>query len=599
MAEMNWHTKPKRGMWTALRIIILGAVAVLAFLYWPQVKQGGNELFGWEGRLVKVEPPNREEPLRLASATTDALKIGEPSQSGNDPAEERNATGERKYVVRKGDVLSVIGATKGIGWKKLAELNRLKPPYTIHPGQTLYLAEGHEAKAEASKSVTRAPRVTARIPVAKPKALPCIRLGALPFNPKHEQARTLQGIDQLTTLTAEQKAAAKEKVVMGDKASEKALVGTQVFAEMLYQKKDGQVKHVYDKPICTPEQGGVPEVMDTYDLGDGTFFAIPMRCGNPAVFRRPITVVEVPPAEEVPPPVAEAPQEVAPVLPPVSAFPAEDIFEAEGIFGGGVWNNKLAHGRWHYGEGALMAILPDGYRLGVGPYGMWGSGESKVSDYTWRERGFGPQVVLKKNFLQEQTDEFGQTSLLPAMWGLKLRYLPNDRVKGGNPVSGYAQTQEGKKLGLYAEYLARTSPDWLIGLSGEVWESFDRKIKSTWSGDKPQDRGSLAVNLFQQYRISDDWQMRFVEGVSHQNWDKLNFLRVSAEARWQETVMCGPNVAFALNKTAPYKTVSKGDLTTLGFACRLELGDTFRTWDREYRENFVQPVGQVSELNSE
>jgi hypothetical protein len=303
--------------------------------------------------------------------------------------------------------------------------------------------------------------------------------------------------------------------------------------------------------------------------------------------------------EEIPPPVvAEAsPESVSPAavtseaLLPISAFPTKDIAEWEAIVGAGVWDNKLAHGKWHYGEAAVTAILPDGYRLGGGVYGMWGSGASETSDYRWRERGYGPQLVLKRNFLKEQQDEFGQTSLMPAMWGLKLRYLPNDRVSGRDPVSGYAQTQDGKKLGLYAEYIERTSPDWLLGVNGEVWHSYDRRITSTWSGDKPQDRGSMSANVFAQYRVDDEWQVRGILGVSHQNWDKLNFANAALEGRYRETLMFGPRLSVALNKPDAYKDVARGDLTTLGAFIRLELGDTFRVWDREAREDSVRYVG--------
>lgn len=43
------------------------------------------------------------------------------------------------YVVQKGDTLSAIGRKTGVAWKKIAELNGIKSPYTIRPGQVLRL----------------------------------------------------------------------------------------------------------------------------------------------------------------------------------------------------------------------------------------------------------------------------------------------------------------------------------------------------------------------------------------------------------------------------------------------------------------------------
>lgn len=495
----------------------------------------------------------------------------------------------KQHLVHQGDTL---GTVFGKNWKAVCEFNRLKDCNQIHPGQVLTLPAGVVAKAMTPRAK---PKSLPRVAVSKPARAECIHLGADPYNPSHKLARTLDGIDALTTLTTEQKYRARMLVIEGhygrgaNTMRRNVPIGKQVFQEMLFGSTV-QPKHTYGKSVCSPESNGVSELMDTYDLGDGTVLGIPQRCGNPAPF-----IVPLPPTPEVPKAAVASPvpfrSHDAPL--PLSAFPKKDIAEWEAIVGAGVWNNKLAHGRWHYGEGIVSAILPNGFRAGVGLFGMGGRGESETSNYNWRERGWGPQVGIKQNFLKEQTDEFGQTALLPAMWGLKLRYLPNDRVKGHNPDSGYAQTQTGKKLGLYAEYLERKNEDWLVGVTGEIWHSFDREITSTWSGDKPQDRGSLAINALAQYRINDDWQARGVLGGSYQNWDKLIFGNAILEARYKETLMFGPRFSVALNKPKAYQGVPWGDLTTLGAFVRLELGDTFRTWDREYRESGVQYVGPV------
>ncbi len=176
------------------------------------------------------------------------------------------------HVVRPGET---FGKISGANWKADCKLNKLADCNKIHVGQVLKLT----AAPRAHKA-----RVAAVVPHPS-----CITLGVAPWNPEHQLERTLAGINQLTTLTPAQKAVAKQKVTAGEKTSENKLTGHTVFREMLYQSKVfGQAKHVYDKPVCTPEEGGKPEVMDTYDLGDGTYLAIPRRCGNPAVFMKPV-----------------------------------------------------------------------------------------------------------------------------------------------------------------------------------------------------------------------------------------------------------------------------------------------------------------------
>ena len=45
------------------------------------------------------------------------------------------------YTVVNGDTLSGIGHKVGMNWRKIAEINSIQSPYTIHPGQVLKLTE--------------------------------------------------------------------------------------------------------------------------------------------------------------------------------------------------------------------------------------------------------------------------------------------------------------------------------------------------------------------------------------------------------------------------------------------------------------------------
>jgi hypothetical protein len=51
---------------------------------------------------------------------------------------------EDTYTVRPGDYLAVIARRLDVDWRDLAEVNGLRPPYTVHPGQVLRVPEHQE-----------------------------------------------------------------------------------------------------------------------------------------------------------------------------------------------------------------------------------------------------------------------------------------------------------------------------------------------------------------------------------------------------------------------------------------------------------------------
>ena len=176
------------------------------------------------------------------------------------------------HVVTRGETLRGIAGTN---WKVVCKANSLADCNKIRVGQRIQM------------TVSQAPKTPLMTLIAKNPS--CITLGVAPLNAEHRLELALQGIDALETLTPKQKETAKQKFTAGQKASSSELVGTHHFGEMLYRSKvTKKVVHVYGKPICTPEEGGVPEVMDTYDLGDGVFLANPKRCGNIATFTKAV-----------------------------------------------------------------------------------------------------------------------------------------------------------------------------------------------------------------------------------------------------------------------------------------------------------------------
>ncbi len=336
-------------------------------------------------------------------------------------------------------------------------------------------------------------------------------------------------------------------------------------------------------------------------------------CGNWA--RPPDTFLivkrEEPPLVEVtPPPIEEKKEEVAPrtpmpeiTIPEVPPIEEKWAIEHEPIVGAYVWDNKLAHGWGGYGE--YMAWLrkkypwgyANGWSPGVGIYGYYSEGDTETSPhYWWVERGWGPQIGLK--YIGETED--GK----PWQWQAKLRYVW-EHTHGEN-TAGYEMHQDNTKLGLYTEILKRTDPKWIIGATAEGWYALDRDISSSWSGDTPQNRTTLALNALAQYKINEDWQVRGAAGPFYQGWDHLWGLRALAELRYKETIMVGPQIAiFPFGLSSIYDGVaSAGDLTTLTGFVRLELGAPIRNWDRNIRMEKIKKLdeekyGVIEEKKSE
>ncbi len=56
------------------------------------------------------------------------------------PQNEPNTKPQTYYTVVKGDTLSKIGKKFGVSWKTIADLNGIKSPYTIYPGQKIRIS---------------------------------------------------------------------------------------------------------------------------------------------------------------------------------------------------------------------------------------------------------------------------------------------------------------------------------------------------------------------------------------------------------------------------------------------------------------------------
>lgn len=478
-------------------------------------------------------------------------------------------------VVRKGDTMSTLF---GADYRKVAARNGIKDPNRIRIGQRIAVSKGIASRV-GKKSVDGFVRKSVT--------------GDLRWNP---------GADRLAKYPSRGPEAIMLLTGLGD--AEAAILWGQLTGNpgngRFEVKPDGRLVAVLDDSTKTTLElgngmmiGGKTAITYSGDLKlgkplsnnrlsalrtDDGWVLSPKVCDN-------ILSGRIPQKEVVPvPTTVEAVQRQQ----ELSVFADEQSCELEYelITGVGVWKNDAAQGHFYWGEGLISCELGDGYSVGAGFYGYGGSGESGTG-YSWDEGGIGPQVGLKRNFLASHHDEFGQEVLYPAGWQLKLRYLPNDYVEGRS--DSYHVKQWGQKFGLYGEYWQRVSESALYGVSAEAWWYDAGRFSSSWSGDSPQDRGSQAVSLFAQYRLSDDWQFRPIGRVFHQNWDKVTFLQVIPEFRYDESLMISPWISVPIIN-------GNGAGPTYGLTLRYELWGKLREKNERDGRESVKALGTMADV---
>lgn len=100
---------------------------------WPHAAMwqytSNGRVYGWSGG---VDLSEFYGDFTAWNKYAKANAVGPVNPPVQEPARPSGA-----YVVRTGDCLSLIAPRVGMSWTDLANLNRLRPPYTIYPGQTL------------------------------------------------------------------------------------------------------------------------------------------------------------------------------------------------------------------------------------------------------------------------------------------------------------------------------------------------------------------------------------------------------------------------------------------------------------------------------
>lgn len=465
-----------------------------------------------------------------------------------------SAMAGQNYLVKKGDTLSEI-SQEVYGtwrlWKKIAKVNNIANPQQLRAGNTIIIPDfsikkKNQIRVHPLKIKTR--KITTLQAVSKKRPV----ANSFPWHPGANPAqmsleRGLMGLgfspdDALEIVDL----IAKGKVYSWATVDNSGLVVDE-FGNHYEMIRMGFGKGIFkDNPRPAWKDKTHLEAGRIYKY-KGQYVFYPLICKNPTL----LELISQPPPKKPAKPLTPPEPEKAFNSPrgPGAGFvyiPPKNnahkfIIEHEPTVGGWYGRNQLAEWQGLYGEymawyrTGTYCRMNNGWSAGLGVYGYYSSGDSKISAYNWEESGFGPQVGLKYIY----SDAW--------QWQAKVRLLWED-VSGQNGESGYSMNQEDLKLGLYTEYVDFSNLAYgsFWGITAEAWWMLksSASINSTWSGDSPADRSQFGISVFYQKKLNEDWQARFTAGLFHQEWDDLTGVSLTAELRLWETIMFGPRLAF-------------------------------------------------------
>lgn len=516
-------------------------------------------------------------------------------------------------VVKRGDTLTKLF---GKGRVKLATINgvKLKNPNLIRVGQYICVPKAKAGETQAAKpakakakptklkkanvaKAAQAPQAKQTVKPAKAKPVKSAKasaefrwtkVGGAPLNGCGGKNTAVISEEAWTRLglTEEEKFELRSKMASKEFRLQNLTVG-QRFPSVAFCQK-GQV--TFRQNVVTAWSQGEVVWAEMYVLASGRKLLRVRNCGNwvldtpeaPVPVVTPPVVVEPPKAEPplVEPPKAEPPPEEDIVF-PVHAKEGDSI-PCNLIAGAGVYGSRVYKGAWGYGEGICYIFKSGEWQHGPGFYAMGGGGESSLSSYKNKETGIGLQYGVQRNFINDR----GHKSTLE----VKARWLA-DRMWGSNPESGYSVNQKGQKFGLYGSYYERHG-DNLVGGIAEYWKSFGAKVKSSWSEQPAQDRGSLGIYGVYEHKLGkgEDWRLRWIAGAQHTNWDSQNWFRFIPEFRYKEWLMFGPQFALPIGVSHANQPMRASDIANVGAFIRAEFGGEIRKADAKQREEQLEFV---------
>ena len=105
--------------------------------------------------LPVAEPPTGQEPSPVPVTPAEGVSQGPPAPAT--VLKRPEDLQQIAYTVKKGDTLFAIAKKFGVGIKKIAEYNRLKSPYVLHPGQVIYIPvpEDHKYVVKPKETLWR------------------------------------------------------------------------------------------------------------------------------------------------------------------------------------------------------------------------------------------------------------------------------------------------------------------------------------------------------------------------------------------------------------------------------------------------------------
>lgn len=348
-----------------------------------------------------------------------------------------------------------------------------------------------------------------------------------------------------------------------------------------------------------PEDGrGISTKLNHPLMGDEQWLTYVFRCSNQAL--KP----PVPKPPEVPPPVHKPPEEGLP--PAVVKKAPYYVVKLQVEDSLGIYHGATANADWKgaYAEGVLYGRFgkDDEYAAGLGALGRLNFGRMENSPYRWHEGSVGGELAFRDDYWDEDHHSTGVA--------LKPRGL-HDWVSGRNKQSGYKMSQTDVLLGGYLEGAKRLGPRWLVGAQLEGYAMVGASQKSTWVGDKPQDRSSVGANIFAEYFLTYGqsdilgkyWlSVRGNLGANHQFWDNQSIAPISAQLRLGTKdygiIGCGVQVGLPLGRAGQYRRmhIPWKDLVSLTEFCSYNYGGIVHRLDNRDREDQVeirqQPFGK-------
>lgn len=114
------------------------------------------------GQRLHTRQPYNFVSSRKAETTYSGKVAYEPKRTSSTPSSYKSYSNQKWVKAVKGDSLYKISKRTGVSIEHLAQLNQLKKPYVIHPGQTIYIKQIKSSGSSRPKTVKKKTAVTPR-----------------------------------------------------------------------------------------------------------------------------------------------------------------------------------------------------------------------------------------------------------------------------------------------------------------------------------------------------------------------------------------------------------------------------------------------------